>query len=68
MVLGFNEISGCLDDKYDLETAKDMLKMNTRRFAKRQLTWFRADRRVKWFDLSKMSEAKAISQIVEEAG
>ena len=67
MVLGLNEISGYLDGKYDLEAAKDMLKMNTRRFAKRQLTWFRADRRIRWLDLSKISLARAVSKIAKEA-
>ena len=68
MVLGFNEISGYLGGKYGLEAAKDILKMNTRRFAKRQLTWFRANRRIKWLDLSKISQAKAVSQIAKEVG
>ena len=66
MVLGLNEISGYLDGKYDLEAAKDMLKMNTRRFAKCQLTWFRADHRIKWLDLNKISQMKAVRQISKE--
>ena len=60
VVLGFNEISGYLDGDYSLDEAKDILKMNTRRFAKRQLTWFRADKRIKWFDMDKVSEKKII--------
>jgi len=66
--LGFKEISGYLKGKYDLDTAKDLLKMNTRRFAKRQLTWFKGDPRIRWFDLSKTSEARAVSQMAKEAG
>ena len=66
MVLGLDEISGYLDGKYSLGTAKDMLKMNTRRFAKRQLTWFRADKRIRWFDLSKVSSAEAVRKIAIE--
>ncbi len=64
--LGLKEISGYLEGKYDLATAKDLLKMNTRRFAKRQLTWFKGDPRIEWFDLSKMSEAKTVSRITKE--
>ena len=66
MVLGLAEISGYLEGKYGLDGAKDMLKMNTRRFAKRQLTWFRADPRIKWVDLSKVSQANAINKIAKE--
>ena len=66
MVLGLSEISGYLDGKYDLEAAKDMLKMNTRHFAKRQMTWFRADHRIEWIDLNKVSQAKAINKIAKE--
>ena len=67
MVLGLDEISGYLEGRYDLDGAKEMLKMNTRRFAKRQLTWFRADKRIRWFDLSKMTQQEAVKKIKREA-
>ncbi|MEO6902971.1 MAG: tRNA (adenosine(37)-N6)-dimethylallyltransferase MiaA [Bacteroidia bacterium] len=38
------------DDAKLLKTAIDLIKQNTRRFAKRQLTWFRKDKEIKWFD------------------
>ena len=65
VVLGFNEISGYLDGRYDKEAAINMLKMNTRRFSKRQMTWFRADRRIEWFDLGKMNEKDIIKRIAK---
>lgn len=65
-VLGYKEITGYLDGSYDIDTARSLMKMNTRRFAKRQMTWFRADKRIKWFDLSKKSEAEAIKKIIKE--
>ncbi len=46
--LGYKEVLGYLKEKYSLEEAKELLKKNTRRFAKRQLTWFRADKRIQW--------------------
>ena len=46
--LGYKEILGYLKGEYTLEDAKDLLKKNTRRFAKRQMTWFRADKRIHW--------------------
>jgi tRNA dimethylallyltransferase len=47
-VLGFKEILGYLKNEYGLDEAKELMKRNTRRFAKRQLTWFRADKRIRW--------------------
>lgn len=47
--IGIKEIRGYLGDKYNLNQAKEMLKKNTRRYAKRQSTWFKRDKRIKWF-------------------
>ncbi len=49
---GYKEFFDYLDGKYDLKEAIGLLKQNTRRFAKRQLTWFRKDKRIRWIDLS----------------
>lgn len=64
--LGLKEISGYINGEYGLEKAKDMLKMNTRRFAKRQLTWFRAERRIKWCDVTRNARANIINRIIRE--
>ena len=50
--LGYSEVMGYLKGRYSLEDAKELLKRNTRRFAKRQLTWFRADNRIQWISAS----------------
>lgn len=63
--LGFTEISGYLSGRYGLDEAKAMLAKNTRNFAKRQLTWFRADKRIKWFDVSRASETEIIRKIIK---
>jgi tRNA dimethylallyltransferase len=39
---------GEMGDKKGIEQLKEVIKRNTRRYAKRQLTWFRADKRIKW--------------------
>ena len=49
---GYREIIDYLDEKRQLDEAIALLKQNTRRFAKRQLTWFRGDPRIEWIDLS----------------
>lgn len=46
--IGYREIIKYLDGEYDLQTACDHLKQNSRRYAKRQLTWFRANDNIKW--------------------
>jgi tRNA dimethylallyltransferase len=49
--IGLQEIKGYLDGSYDLETAKDLIKRNTRSYAKRQMTWFRKDKRIDWLKI-----------------
>jgi tRNA dimethylallyltransferase len=48
--LGYKEIGGWLRGAYDYGEAVRRLKRNTRRYAKRQLTWFRRDPRIRWLD------------------
>jgi tRNA dimethylallyltransferase len=48
--VGYTELFEYLDEKTDLASAVAMIKQNTRRFAKRQLTWFRRDEDTKWFE------------------
>lgn len=46
--IGYREILGFIDNKYSLEEAKELLKKNTRNYAKRQLTWFRKNEEIEW--------------------
>lgn len=48
--VGYSEIFDYLDGKLSLEYAIAAIKQNTRRFAKRQLTWFRRDEEINWFE------------------
>ncbi len=47
--VGYSEIFKYLDGDYDKEEAIRLLKRNSRRYAKRQLTWFRRDNTIQWF-------------------
>lgn len=47
--VGYRELFNYFDGKCTLEDAKELIKQNTRRFAKRQLTWFRREKDIKWF-------------------
>ncbi|MDD4979665.1 MAG: tRNA (adenosine(37)-N6)-dimethylallyltransferase MiaA [Candidatus Omnitrophica bacterium] len=58
--LGIREIKGYLDGLYDLEEAKRLLKKNTRNYAKRQLTWFRKDKRIQWIEISEKQKPQHI--------
>jgi len=48
--VGYSEIFDYLDGKHTKQEAIDKIKQNTRRFAKRQLTWFKKSEDIKWFD------------------
>ncbi len=48
--VGYKEIFDYLEGNSTLETAKENVKQNTRRFAKRQLTWFKRNDATAWFD------------------
>lgn len=50
--LGYKEIVGYLEGEYDLNEAIRILKRNTRRYAKRQLTWFRRYSNINWYNVS----------------
>jgi tRNA dimethylallyltransferase len=47
--VGYKELFDYLDGKYSLDQAVEKIKTNTRRFAKRQMTWFRKDKEINWF-------------------
>ncbi|MGB3454079.1 MAG: tRNA (adenosine(37)-N6)-dimethylallyltransferase MiaA [Moheibacter sp.] len=47
--VGYRELFDYFDEKTDLETAVSEIKKNSRRYAKRQLTWYRKDDRIVWF-------------------
>jgi len=47
--VGYSEIFEYLEGKMSLESAIDEIKKNTRQYAKRQMTWFRKDKEIKWF-------------------
>ncbi|MBI5407331.1 MAG: tRNA (adenosine(37)-N6)-dimethylallyltransferase MiaA [Nitrospirae bacterium] len=58
--LGYKQLAGYIKGMYSLEDAIRLLKRDTRRYAKRQLTWFRRDDRIRWYtakeDLSHLEE------------
>ncbi len=53
--IGYKELISYFKGEYDAEEAVRLIKRNTRRFAKRQMTWFKREERMKWFDISRYS-------------
>jgi tRNA dimethylallyltransferase len=54
--VGYKEIISYLEREITLTRAIELIKRNTRRYAKRQLTWFNADERIKWFNVSSQDD------------
>ena len=61
--IGYKEIVEALDGFISLDEAAERIKLATRRYAKRQRTWFRKDARIRWLDAT----SRDIPSLVEEA-
>ena len=57
--IGYRHMSACITGQWDLETATDALIKDTRRYAKRQMTWFRQHQEVRWHDIQCTDKALA---------
>ncbi|WP_442266619.1 tRNA (adenosine(37)-N6)-dimethylallyltransferase MiaA [Tenacibaculum sp. ZS6-P6] len=62
--VGYRELFEYFDGNWDLDFAISEIKKNTRRFAKRQLTWFRRDTETIWFDFK--DDQQKIINIINE--
>ncbi len=54
--VGYKEIISFLENEISLERAIELMKRNTRRYAKRQITWFKADKRIEWISIENDSD------------
>ncbi|MDD5614091.1 MAG: tRNA (adenosine(37)-N6)-dimethylallyltransferase MiaA [Candidatus Omnitrophica bacterium] len=63
---GYKETIEHLNGKYSLEEAVRLTKRNTRRFAKRQLSWLRRDKRVIWLERSNFDSAYSIAKFIAD--
>jgi len=66
--LGYKEIFAYLDGECTLEEAKEIIKRDTRHFAKRQITWFKRERDVIWINKQEYGyqEEKILERILKE--
>lgn len=63
--IGIPEIKGYLSGAYDLAQARRFIQRNSRRLAKRQLTWFRKDRRIEWISAGLRDTAQALAKKIQ---
>ncbi len=62
--LGYKQINKYLNGEYDKETAINLIKRDTRRYAKRQMTWFNNKiKNIEWINLDNYNEDEIISKI-----
>lgn len=61
--IGYQELYPYFKGEIDLFTALEQLKQNTRRYAKRQISWFNANKNIKWFDIQTQTQEE-ISDII----
>ena len=64
--LGYEEILSTLRGSISLEVAVESIKRRSRQYAKRQLTWFRKDRRLRWLDVAQLGEEGVLERIMTE--
>jgi tRNA dimethylallyltransferase len=63
--LGYRQVVDFLEGKYDIERMKYLIKRDTRRYAKRQLTWWRKDARIHWIEMDEGKKAEEVAQEIK---
>lgn len=64
--IGYKEFIPYIEGKQNLDECVELLKRNSRRYAKRQLTWFRNKLSVKWYEIKPENRAEQFSLITKE--
>jgi tRNA dimethylallyltransferase len=60
--VGVKEVFDYLSEAIDYDRMVELIKQSTRRFAKRQLTWFRKDKNIRWVDVKEEGELESVAQ------
>ena len=66
--IGYKEILYYLEGNVKLQEAINMIKQGSRNYAKRQLTWFRRDKRVTFLDKDKLSYVEILEKVIGDIG
>lgn len=62
-IIGYNEIIDYINGKISLDETSYRIKLNSRHYAKRQFTWFKADKEYQWSNLDEVSEQEIVKTI-----
>lgn len=60
--VGYKEVIQFLSGEIDYQNCLDLVKQNSRHYAKRQLTWFRSDKEIKWHKIEKKSDFAKVAE------
>lgn len=63
--VGYKEIISYLEGDVSLDRAIELIKRNTRHYAKRQMTWFNADKRIKWYKISSYNDLDKLAYEIQ---
>ncbi len=66
--IGYKELIDALEGRCTIGEAVDLIKLRSRRYAKRQLSWFRRDPRITWLDMDVLDAGGAARLIVDALG
>lgn len=66
--IGYKEVLSFLAGEINYDDAVELVKRNTRRYAKRQISWLKRDGRVQWLDMAELSFDDAQALIIEASG
>ena len=64
--IGYKEIIAYLEDELNLEEAVELIKKGSRNYAKRQLTWFKRDNRIKWIDMDSYNKVLEATDAIKD--
>ena len=64
--IGYKELCAAVEDGGDLTAARDEVKLRSRQYAKRQLTWFRRDRTTQWYRHGSQPDPEALRRFAAE--
>ncbi|MBQ2799086.1 MAG: tRNA (adenosine(37)-N6)-dimethylallyltransferase MiaA, partial [Ruminiclostridium sp.] len=64
--IGYKELLPYLKGSEELDTCVERLKQETRKYAKRQLTWFRKDERIHWIKVTDNTDSREILEIAKK--
>ena len=64
--LGYKQLIAAKNGVYSIDEAINRIKIETRHFAKRQIKWFKSDKRIKWFDAADCGTVDELAEVIAD--